>query len=78
MLWSEPWASEGFFPGAGEVAIFPKIFPWWGQSGEICFYASQLTKQPFLLIISKSRGGAKAPPSNAHGLNYCRQNAGKL
>jgi len=40
----QSWASEGFFPGGAKVVKF-------------VFYPSKLKKQPFLLIISKSRGG---------------------
>jgi len=57
----------------GAVGDFPKIF----SRGEpkvvkFGFYPSKLKKQPFLLIITKSRGG-KAPPSphsDAHAFAY--------
>ena len=39
------------------VGDFPKIFAGGIKSGEICFFPSKLKKQPFLLIISKSREG---------------------
>jgi len=49
------WASEGFYPGGGEVGDFPKIFSRGTKSGEICFYPSKLKKQPFLANNFKIR-----------------------
>ena len=46
----------------GAVGNFPKIFSRGGPKVvKFGFYPSKLKKQPFLLIISKSRGGAWPP-----------------
>jgi len=50
------------FSAGGAVGDFPKIFSRGGPKVvKFGFYPSKLKKQPFLLIITKSRG-AKAPP----------------
>ena len=53
------------FSQGGSVGVFPKFFPGGGPNVvKFVFYPSKLKKQPFLLIISKSRG--LCPPSDAH------------
>jgi len=48
---------KDFFQGGGSKGFSPNFFRGGANSGEVCFYPSKLKKQPFLLIISKSRVG---------------------
>jgi len=48
-----------YFPGR-HWGIFQKFFRG-GKGGEICFFPLKIKKQPFLLKISKSRGGKATP-----------------
>jgi len=50
------------FSREGPVGDFPKIFSREGPKVvKFVFYHPKLKKQPFLLIISKSRGGLGPP-----------------
>jgi len=50
------WASEGFFPGGGTSGFFQNFSKGEPKVVKFVFSHSKLRKQPFLLIISKSRG----------------------
>ena len=57
LITSQAWASEVFFPGGGAVGDFPKIIFQGGQKWWNLFFTPRnYKKQPFLPIISKSRG----------------------
>ena len=60
---------KDFFQG-GPVVHFSKIF---SRGGKIGFYPSKLKKQPFLPVISKSRGGLAPPIWRPCAPLYCRQ-----
>jgi len=53
------WASEVFFSKGGAVGDFPNFFPGGPKVVKFGFYSSKLKKQPFLLIVSNSRGGPR-------------------
>jgi len=50
------------FSRGGAVGDFPKIFPEGPKVVKFVFYPSKLKKQPFLLIILKSRGALDPLP----------------
>jgi len=58
----QTWASEGFFPGGGQLRIFPKFFSKGGaKSGEVWFCPSKLKKQPFFANNFKIQGWPWSP-----------------